>query len=871
VIFLLPYVTPPVMIGDLHAGTIAGQAEREVTHMVGQAIWALWTVFLLARPLVSVAQDAGAGKRARINPNRRVFAPRDFKAVFTAGPLSDPQPPSTLLPAGATTVELVLHASVPTSCRYSVGRSLPLEQMIPFDDPQPSTLPQTVIRGLNPDPAVVNDVYIRCVAAPEAVLHLQYRSLPVARSGFPRVANLWGSWHFIPKGMAYASRIDLWLGAHFTADQIRALRRLNPNCFILTSINTVENNEVPDEYFLRDTTGRKIEVWPGAYRLNLTRPEVAQYQARYAYQKMIDSGLTYDGCFFDNFMMSQRWLTHDIYDRPVQLDADEDGQPDDKDAFDQAWRAGVFLELQEWRQLMPWALTSGHSQGYPYPEIAEIFNGQGIGFYTTDVIEGKKSFYELWDYYQAWCTVTVKPAITSVESAVPDQIAYGYDYNPQKNTPAPTWDFARDYYPYMRFGLAFTLMSDGYFSHELGDTDHGQDWWYDELDYELGTPLGPAQRIVVGQVADRELIENGGFEDALAGTWSLWCDTQNGCAATAERDMRLPHTGGAAARITITGPGRQGGIEFTQSRRSLEQGRNYRLTFWARADHPMGLQVISSKGSPDWDNYGLSQAVPLTTQWQSVALTFEAARTVQDARIQFLFGGETGRVWIDDVSLKERGEEVFRRDFQHGLVLLNGTRRRQTADVGDGFMHLKGEQAPKYQYILDDGGNEGFQAAGSWQEIELGTKEWHAIPPYYHAWNNRCHESTDSAGEATWDLELRGPGQYTVQAWWAAAPDANEWTKQAVYEVVAAGKVLAGVMLDQSQTGDQWHTIAAGLSLNPQDKPCVRVKNGAGGVLVADALHVYSAERYNDGQAVRQVTLEPMDGIILRRIETNSP
>jgi hypothetical protein len=42
-------------------------------------------------------------------------------------------------------------------------------------------------------------------------------------------------------------------------------------------------------------------------------------------------------------------------------------------------------------------------------------------------------------------------------------------------------------------------------------------------------------------------------------------------------------------------------------------------------------------------------------------------------------------------------------------------------------------------------------------------------------------------------------------------------------------------------------------------------------VLVADALHVYSAERYNDGQAVRQVTLEPMDGIILRRIETNSP
>jgi len=825
--------------------------------MVNKAMLVLVTMSLLAGQPVAAAR------------NRRAFVLQDFQQMFTAGPLNDPQPPSTLLPAGATTLELAVHASNPTSCRYSLGQDQPLDQMVPFDDLQPSASPKTVIRGLNPDPAIVNDVYIRCTAAPEAVLHLQYRCLPAAKPGFPRVANLWGSWRFVPKGLTYSSRIDLWLGAHFNADQIRELRRLNPNCFILTSINTVENNDVPDEYFLRDTTGRKIEVWPGVYRLNLTRPEVAEYQARYAYRKMIESGLTYDGCFFDNFMMSQRWLTHDIYDRPVQLDADEDGQPDDKEAFDKAWHDGVFRELQEWRKLMPWALTSGHSQGYPYPAIAEIFNGQGIGFHTTDVIEGKKAFYELWDYYSAWCTVTVKPAITSVESAVPDQIAYGYDYSPQKNMPTATWNFARDYYPPMRFGLAFTLMSDGYFSHELGDTDHGQDWWYDELDYRLGTPLGPAQKIAVNQAPDRELIENGGFEGELTGTWSLWCDAEKGCAAAAARDTRFQHSGSSAARITITGPGRQGGIEFTQSQRALEQDKSYNLTFWARASHPMELLAISSKGSPDWDNYGLSQTVPLTTQWQSVTLTFEAVKTVQDARIQFLFGGETGQVWIDEVSLKERGEEVFRRDFEHGLVLLNGTRRRHTVDVGEGFMHLKGDQAPKYQYVLDDGGNEGFRTTGLWRETQLGTKEWHAIPPYYHAWNNRCHELMSGTGEATWDLDLRGPGQYTIQVWWAAAPDANEWTKQALYEIVAAGKVLTSTSLDQSQAGDQWHTIAVGLSLVPQDKPCVRLKNGGSGILVADALHVFSAERYNDGETARQVILEPMDGMVLRRIETD--
>ena len=56
------------------------------------------------------------------------------------------------------------------------------------------------------------------------------------------------------------------------------------------------------------------------------------------------------------------------------------------------------------------------------------------------------------------------------------------------------------------------------------------------------------------------------------------------------------------------------------------------------------------------------------------------------------------------------------------------------------------------------------------------------------------------------------------------------------------------------------------LELDPGSKPLVRIKSGDGGILVADALHVFSVERYNDGEAVRQVNLEPMDGIVLRRI-----
>ena len=577
------------------------QAIRLASMLIGIA----WLVPVLASEPAGSAGRPGRARygsdcwlkrptKARRARPQRVFVPMDFKRMFTAGPLSD-STAAEHSPAGRRGHGRS-HAScaaTPTVCRYSVGKDLPFDQMTPFDTTgsvvlAPHRHPWTRSRS--------DSTSTTFTSAPPRIPRLPSTSntaacrrpspgSPARRiSGAPGISS--------PQRKEHAARIDLWLGVHFSVDQIRRLRQLNPNCLVLTDINTVENNDVPDEYFLRDTTGRKIEVWPGAYRLNLTRPEVAEYQARYAYQRMIESRLMYDGCFFDNFMTSQSWQTHDIYDRPVQLDGDGDGKPDPKDVFDKAWRQGVFHELREWRKLMPWALTTGHSQGYPNPEIAEIFNGQGIGFYTTDVIEGKKSFHELWDYYNAWCTVTVKPAITSVESAVPDQIAYGYDYTPQRHMPPSTWSFARDYYPYMRFGLAFTLMNDGYFSHELGDTDHGQDWWYDELDHKLGAPLGPARPVAVSRAPDRELMANGGFESELDDTWSLWFDR----SSRLRRDGRARHArpsrgNGRGQDHRSRTPAEGAESSSPRPRRSLERGQRLRAEILGTGRSPHGNRL----------------------------------------------------------------------------------------------------------------------------------------------------------------------------------------------------------------------------------------------------------------------------------------
>jgi len=806
-------------------------------------------------------EKVSAGDRISIETGGCAAAP----FVYPGIPVADPDPPSTLLPPGTTSLPFSVRTAQPASCAWSLGAPLSYEYMMPFETGQGTTRPRTTLTGLDPDTNQANDVYVRCDSGPDYLLRLKYRSLPRVNPPFPRKGNLWGSSGLAARGLPYAARIDLHLGAGFTPSAIRELRALNPNILILTSINTVENSGLPDDYYLKDTRGQRLEVWPGTYRLNLTKRYVAEYQARYAYQRMIEAGLLVDGCFFDNFFTTQSWLKADIHGNRVQLDADEDGREDDPQWLDAAWREGVFYELETWRKLMPHALASGHLPRPPGADVAAIFNGDSIGFWTTDVLEGKKPFTDLWSFYHDWFEGGRRPVIMMTESAPPDQIAYGYDYSPLSKTPPSTLEFARTYYPYVRFGLAFTLMNDGYFAHEFGDTYHGNDWWYDELDFDLGHPLGPATREPAGAPSTASLVENGSFEAPLAGTWTLWVNTSAGAAATLTRDTAQAADGSASALITVASPGegRDWHIDFHQRDRALERGTGYDLTFWAKADAPRSIGLSTQKGSPDWRNYGLSRTVALTPEWKMCLVSFEANETTRESRLQFFVGAREGKVWLDHVRLTEHPPDVYRREFTNGLVLLNGTRQRQTITAGPGFSRLRGEQAARHEYILDDDGP-GFSATGEWREVVYDSGEWKSAGPFYHDWGKSCRQLDSATGSAQWDLELRADDTYTIAAWWPAAPPASSWSRRVVYEVVAGGQVVASATLDQTKGGDEWHEIAS-VPLTVEGKPLVRLRNREDRPAIADALWVRSKARYNDGSAAPQVTLAPLDGILLRR------
>ena len=501
----------------------------------------------------------------------------------------------------------------PAHCTWALGSSGAPNA---FSGGEGTNAHYATLTGLSTDTSLVNEIYVTCDSGTGWPLHLRYRDLPSVNPGFPRIGNLWGSWEVEKNGgIAHCARIPLWLGAGFSESEILQLRALNKDVLVLGSINTVERNgepDVPESAYLHDTKGNRIEVWPGAWRLNLTRTEVATMQAQFAYDQMMKVNLALDGMFFDNFFLSQSWLKTDYQGNPVDVDADGDGKLDDPVWLDGAWKAGVLSELAQWRKLMPSAYASGHLPRPPTAEIGALFNGDSIGFQSPEVIEGRIGFADLWSTYQNWWAVGTKPVITMIEGVPPYQFGYGYGYEPMKVISAGALQFAQNDYRFMRFGLGAALMNDGYYAYEFGDTYHGNDWWYDEFDADLGAPCGSAQRLsVANPIAVTEHVRDGSFEGTLSANWSLWADNTTGAAATVATDTAQHSAGNVSARgdVSNEGDGTDWKILLSQSGLSITQGVSYDVTFAARSSSPWVLGLVLQKGATDWRNYGLSSEV----------------------------------------------------------------------------------------------------------------------------------------------------------------------------------------------------------------------------------------------------------------------
>ncbi len=792
--------------------------------------------------------------------------------------LYDPNPDSTLLPPGATSLAFSLSTNQSAFCRYAVGADKPWSSMTEFSGGQGSRSHGVTFMGLNPDTSVVNYVYVRCDAALDKVLVLRYRAMPSPQHGFPRKSNLWGWNNFFPGGnLDHAKRIDLWMGVHASEAQVKQLRSMNPNAFVLDSASAVEQTDtngvqVPDSYWLRDTKGQRIEVWNGTYRLNLTKLEVAHFQARYAYKRLLDSNLSMDGIFFDNFFTRQAWFKQDKWGNAIEVDANGDGKLDDPEWLDAEWRKGVYAELNEFRRLMPHALTVGHLEDHDIAEEGRVFNGDSLGFVAPWVKEGRYGSYSLakvWDPYHSWWGLGRSPVVSIIEGAPPSELGYGYGEQPVKNMPAPTLEFARNFYPYMRWGLGVALMNDGYYNYSQGDSGHGLDWWYDEFDVDLGFPKRAYERINLGTTSTADSVSNGSFEAHLSPSWQLSVNASRGAAGLLVPDTAPAGSNSTAARVDINeitidpaGNVRAWDVALQQMNFAVTAGVAYDISFRARstnAEHPISISL--QKPTAPYSRY-LEKDVTLKVgiNWQAYSGILLASMTATDGRLSLNLGSKIGTVWIDDVKLVPHQPDIFRRDFDNGTVILNASESRQIIPVTGTYKRINGTQAPRYQYVVDDS-SAAFMAR-NWESKAYDSGQGVDKAPWYHDWGSGCHQSSSTVDTAVWDLGIRADDTYTLDAWWPAAPSSSGWSSEVRYEVIENGVVLSSIVLDQTKNGDTWNRIAS-IPLARAAEVKVRVTNLQAKPAIADAILVQSMARFNDGSDAVSVELDAYDAIIL--------
>jgi uncharacterized protein (TIGR03437 family) len=875
----------PFTIGGDSSGNASNFAVDEV-RISNDEMSAAAIAFDAARS-TPFANDEELVSLAGVSPGQLAYSVSGCGSTtynFTGVPISNLTPPSGLLPPGSAGFALAFDTIQPTMCRYSVGNALSYASMQPLDSGSATATHSGMVNGLSIDPRVLNQVYLRCASNSDYLQTLTYRRVAAPAQPYPRIGNIWLGQYIYFNAPENAQKTKLFLGPDLSPAQAIQLRSSNPGALIIPSVNATDSGgegNPPDSYYLKDTHGNKIADWCAVnveYLLNVTKPAVPQFLAQLAYQKTSQGNFAFDGIFFDSFGTAIPQPYTDCYGNVVQIDSDGDGVADNPASLNAAWSAGEYAMVKAFRSLAPNAYVSGHVLESPtQPQSLAGFNGTSIEFYTQSVRDGQAAFGALWDLYQAWENQAVGPTMTMVQACPPNQLSYGYGYQPLNALLPSTIAFAQGFYPNMRFGLGLTLMGNGYFGFDFGDEAPPVTWWYDEYDFNLGFPIAPATQPGSGQAANQ--LVNSGFENGLSG-WSLGVFNDGQGHATAVADQTVAADGKSSAHIAIVSPGTVNWhIGFEQDNLPLTAGVEYRVQFWARADTPRTITVFSQGGAPNFTNYGLSAAISIGTSWSLYSASFTAAETANDGRLEFWVGDVAGNVWLDDVSLNVAPPDVYRRDYTNGIVLLNGAATPQTVTLEPGFSRFKGTQAPLYQYIVDDG-DSGFSDTGSWNVVTYNTGAYSgagssaklpAAPqnqkgPFYHCWEGGCHELDSGSGQAQWDLNLPADGQYTIQAWLPAAPGATGWTKSAIYEVVAGGNVVATATIDQSTAslGDAMHMVAAA-SLRAADKPFVRVHNGGSGALIADAVYVTSAAFYNDGSPAPQVTLGAFDSILLQR------
>jgi len=234
----------------------------------------------------------------------------------------------------------------------------------------------------------------------------------------------------------------------------------------------------PADPWLREVDGTRVPwVLAGQFMLDLTKPAVVEWLAQCCADIVRKRG-------YDGTILGQTGATMPKYGlnqfasqkgRPAEIDIDRDGEVDVTDEV-----ANHLADAREGLCARTRGLVGRDAvlmgAGTPADErMFNYINGWASGSPLLHFARGTLDWKSFLEDYLHWTETPHRPN-TTVMISVPDA-ALG--------TEGRTAQLAR-----MRFGLAATLMGDGYYGFTVSGK---RDRWSPEFDTPLGYPRGPAQ------------------------------------------------------------------------------------------------------------------------------------------------------------------------------------------------------------------------------------------------------------------------------------------------------------------------------------------------------------------------------------------
>lgn len=302
----------------------------------------------------------------------------------------------------------------------------------------------------------------------------------------PRRANYYLGWNIPSDKIVELAKWDMLIldmeNQVSSPAALQKIRELNPNIIILAYITAQEIKAdaassysqmrrklvsgISQDWYLTDTASNRISFWPGTWMLNLAdnAPLVNgirfnQYLAQFVNREIFSAGL-WDGVFYDNAWRDVQWKSG------PNTDLDKDGQPDTN--VDLHWRQGMRTIFEETRKL----------SGNRYIVMGNVTSDAYKNELNGGMLENFPSHNGGWEG-------TMELYASHEQGSASPRFMVINANNANKGT--ETSNLKK-----MRYGLASTLMLDGYYAYDYGDQNHNQTWWYDEYDVELGQPLAPA-------------------------------------------------------------------------------------------------------------------------------------------------------------------------------------------------------------------------------------------------------------------------------------------------------------------------------------------------------------------------------------------